>query len=58
MVAAYPQDAEAGNALGEILYGQGKFAEALTEFDKVLAIDPANAQAKKDRALAVKAIDK
>jgi len=46
-----PQVAEAHNDYGVILMLQGKFAEALEQFNRTLELDPANESAKENRSL-------
>jgi tetratricopeptide (TPR) repeat protein len=58
VIAAYPDDSQARNGLGELLYRQGKYSEALEQLDRAVAIDPSNEVAKKNRDLTRRAIVK
>ena len=58
VVAAYPKDPAAHNGLGELLFMQGKYAEAIEQFDQALALDPSSAIAKKNREQAAAHLSK
>ena len=58
VVLAFPDDAQAHDGLGELLLRQRKYEEALKEFDRAIAIDPAFENAKQDRDQALEAAHK
>jgi tetratricopeptide (TPR) repeat protein len=49
-----PNNKEALKSKGHFLNFKGKYAEAITYFDKVLAMDPNNTEAKTLKDLALK----
>ena len=48
VVAAFPQDAQVHNDFGELYLRMGKPSEALEQFEKALAINPAHSAALKE----------
>jgi tetratricopeptide (TPR) repeat protein len=46
-----PADAPLCNEFGELLMGHGQLAEALDQFDRALAIDPENEEARQNREM-------
>jgi Flp pilus assembly protein TadD len=50
VVAAYPGEAGLHNLWGELLVKQGRYAEAISQFDQALAIDPKLEAARTNRA--------
>jgi tetratricopeptide (TPR) repeat protein len=53
VVAAFPKDAGLHNLWGELLAQQGKYPEAIAQFDQALALDPALEAARSNRAQAL-----
>jgi Flp pilus assembly protein TadD len=53
VVTAFPKDAGLHNLWGELFSQQGKYAEAIAQFDEALALDPALEAARSNRALTV-----
>ena len=49
--------ARARNVLGELLSQEGKYAEAVAQFDKALAIDPAYEDARHNREITLERSD-
>jgi Flp pilus assembly protein TadD len=52
VVAAYPKDAGLHNVWGELLTREGKFNDAIAQFDEALRLDPSNKAALENRAVA------
>ena len=50
----FPRDAQVRDELGEVYLRQRKSAEAITQFDEALAIDPKDKRAREDRDAAAK----
>jgi tetratricopeptide (TPR) repeat protein/mono/diheme cytochrome c family protein len=50
VVAAYPKDASLHNLWGELLSRQGKYADAIAQFDQALKLDPSLEAARENRA--------
>jgi Flp pilus assembly protein TadD len=50
VVAAYPKDAGLHNLWGELLAQEGKYPEAIAQFDQALALDPKLEAARSNRA--------
>ncbi len=50
VVAAFPKDAGLHNLWGELLAQEGKYPDALAQFDQALALDPALDAARSNRA--------
>jgi Flp pilus assembly protein TadD len=50
VVAAYPRDASLHELWGQLYSQQGKFTEAIAQFDQALAIDPSLDSARQNRA--------
>ena len=50
VVAAFPKDAGLHNLWGELLAEEGKYPEAIAQFDQALALDPALEAARTNRA--------
>jgi predicted Zn-dependent protease len=50
VVAAYPGEAGLHNLWGELLVKQGRYAEAISQFDQALALDPKLEAARTNRA--------
>jgi import receptor subunit TOM70 len=50
VVAAFPKDAGLHNLWGELLAREGKYSEAIAQFDEALAIDPKLDAARANRA--------
>jgi Flp pilus assembly protein TadD len=53
VAAAFPKDAGLYNLWGEILAQEGKYPEAIAQFDQALALDPALEAARSNRAQAL-----
>ena len=53
-----PDDAPLRNEFGELLMGHGELAEALKQFERALAIDPNNEEARQNRDMAGKHLGK
>ena len=53
-----PDDAPLRNEFGELLMGHGELAEALEQFERALAIDPNNEEARQNRDMAGKHLGK
>jgi predicted Zn-dependent protease len=51
VVAAFPKDAGLHNLWGELLSEEGKYPEAITQFDEALTLDPGFEAARSNRAL-------
>jgi tetratricopeptide (TPR) repeat protein len=53
VVAAFPKDAGLHNLWGELLSQEGKYPEAIAQFDQALALDPKLDDARTNRAAAL-----
>ena len=53
VASAFPDSARMQDQFGELLAQSGRYSEALAQFDKALALDPANEDARSDRVMAL-----